>query len=265
MSRLSVLGLACDLRASPWAYPGHPAPGPGLLIGSHFHTVELGPEVAVGGGRVGGGTVDAVLRREGVAVAGRRTWVVAVGSNGAPDVLRAKFARAGVSGVVPFVRAGLEGVAVGHSAHVSLPGFVAAAPFARPAARTPVVASLLDDEQLGCLDASERTYTRRRVDAGLRVDGSGECPDGWWLYDSDRGVLACAPGTSDPLALGTQAALLTLLVRSDPGLADLFGGADPRTVLPALATSERRRTAIREHLAGHWARPSGLVKGEADP
>jgi hypothetical protein len=265
MTLLSALGLVCDLRASPWAYPGCAAPGPGLLIGSHFHAVVLHDGVAVGGGRVAGGlagdTVDAVLAHEGVVATGARTWVVAVGSNGAPDVLRAKFERSGVSGVVPFVPAELGGVAVGHSAHVSLPGFLAAAPFAAPGAVTPVVASLLDDDQLDCLDVSERTYTRRPVTGEVRVGGSGECPDRSWIYDSDRGVLAAAPGSSEPLALQTQAALLALLAAADPGLADLFGGVDPRSVLPALAAGEHRRTAIRAHLAEHWARPSGLVTG----
>jgi hypothetical protein len=247
---LVALGLACDLRARPWTYPGLAAPGPGVLIGSHFHPVLAGERV------------DDVLRREGVAPADRRTLVAAVGSNGAPDVLRAKFARAGVSGVVPFLHAEVHGIGVGHSAHVSLPGFVAAAPFRAPGAVTPVVASLLDDDQVEALDASERTYTRRPMTGerwSLRLAGDDVCGTvDWWLYDSDQGVLADAPGSRRALRLHSQAALLTHLAAADPALGALLGDVDPIVALPALAASESRRRRIRGHLAERWALASGL-------
>jgi hypothetical protein len=209
--------------------------------------------------------MDAALGRAGAPRLAARTAVVAVGSNGSPDVLRAKFARGGVGGVVPLVRAVLRDIAVGHSAHVSLPGFVAAAPFAAAGAVTPVVVALVDDTQLRCLDASERTYTRRRVAGPAPVSaGAGD----WWIYDSDCGVLAGgmragAPGSATARPLGDQADLLAGLAAGDGELADLLGGLDPRVVLPALAISERRRTAIRQRMAQHWAIPSGLTGSPA--
>jgi hypothetical protein len=219
-----------------------------VLAGDRFHAGDLAG-------------MDAVLARAGAPRLAARTAVVAVGSNGSPDVLRGKFARGGVGGVVPLVRAELRDIAVGHSAHVSLPGFVAAAPFVAVGAVTPVVVALVDGAQLRCLDTSERTYTRRRVPApGFAGD--------WWIYDTDCGVLADgmrarAPGSAAARALGDQADLLVALAAGDGELAALLGGVDPRVVLPALAASDRRRTAIRQRMAQHWAIPSGLTGSPA--
>ena len=142
----------------------------------------------------------------GAAPLAERTLVVAVGSNASPDVMRCKFARAGVDATVPFVRVRLGGIAVGHSAHVSLAGYVAAAPYHAPGATATFTASLLDDDQLECLDETERTYTRLPVDpaaggpvgAGVAVRvGAGRARRRPWLRRAPVAALAGDTG-ADP-------------------------------------------------------------------
>src|SRR5918992_2265232 len=91
-----------DASARPTAldYPGTPAPGSGVLDGDRYWP-----------GRDGG-------RLDG------RTLVLAVGSNASPVVLAGKLRRAGATGPVPMVRGDVDGLRVGHSAHVSLGGYV---------------------------------------------------------------------------------------------------------------------------------------------
>jgi hypothetical protein len=214
--------------------------------------------------------LDVFLLDVSVAPVDRRWLVMAIGSNGAPDVLRRKFVRAGVRDVVPFITANLSDIAVGHSAHVSVAGYVAAAPFASPGATTPVVVSLLDAEQLRCLDDTEPNYRRRLVSGehyALTVDVSGEQPESFLLYESKWGVLARRPGDATPLPLGTQQQLLYVLAAGDAALRPALhrgqppgrDGRDAGAVLAELAAGEDRREAVRARLGTMWALESGIV------
>jgi hypothetical protein len=257
VTALRDLGLACDLRRRPWDYPGPRAPSSGLLVGGHFHPVDLD------GGRLG-----AVLRSEGVAPIDRRTPVVAVGSNAAPDVMRRKLHQRGASGVLPFVTARVEGIAIGHSAHVSITGFVAATPYRAAGAVTAVVVSWLDDGQLRCLDATEPNYERRWI-AGevhpLRVEVGGVAPGGYFLYESRWGVVAGAPGARDPLPIRTQQGLLEVLAGADAELARHLGApVDARVALPRLAADAARRADVHAGLQRRWALAGGLGPGAGD-
>jgi hypothetical protein len=207
-----------------------------MLVGPHYLRVDA--PVAL----------DRALARAGAVPVERRTAIVAVGSNAAPDVLRRKLARAGAGAVVPFLAVSLDHIGVGHSAHVSAPGFVAAAPYHSPGAVTPAVVALLDDQQLRCVDTSEPNYRRRLIDE----------PGQQWIYESRWGVLATSPGDARPLPLCAQDALLAHLVERDDRLGALLGRGDTQAVLAGLAADPARRDAIRAHLAGTWARPSGL-------
>ncbi|MDQ4084501.1 MAG: hypothetical protein M3165_01655 [Actinomycetota bacterium] len=256
------LHAVADLATCPWAYPGTPAACSGVVEGGRFTA-----------------TPPAELLDTDAA----RTAVVAVGSNASPAVLHRKLALHEVCGPVPLLTATLTGCAVGHSAHVSGPGFVAAAPYVARAAATAVWVTLLDAAQLRCLDATEPNYVRRRVRDGVCVvelDG-GTRPASFDLYDGRWGVLAPPGGAVMPF--GSQEALHALLRarwppyaelldaaaadrrRGDAGVRDADGGrARLEGVMRLLATDEALRRRVREAIAASgWSRPSGLSRWPA--
>src|SRR5690625_6972049 len=73
--------------------------------------------------------MDETLRGDGAAPLADRTLVVAVGSNQSPAVIAAKYRRFGLVSPVttPFLSCTVQELAVGHSAHVSARGYIAAA------------------------------------------------------------------------------------------------------------------------------------------
>ncbi len=192
--------------------------------------------------------------------------MVAVGSNASPDVLHRKLSGKGGHGVVPVLPASLLGCGVGHSAHVSVPGYVAAAPYRDAHARTAVFVSLLDEEQLVRLDATEPNYQRRRVASveALRLELAARGgPETFHVYDGRWGVIA-PPGGS-PVPFGTQRSLHQLLRAEWPPYLDLLGPrlrptAGVEDAIRLLAEDDNLRTAVREalHTTG-WARPSDLA------
>jgi hypothetical protein len=234
---LAELGLVCDLRRSPADYPGPRAPHAGVLVGDAFHALD------------DPGDLDRVLAAHGGVPTAGRTAVVAVGSNAAPGVMVRKLGGT----AVPFLPMVVRGVGAGHSAHVSVPGFVAAAPFAAAGLVVELVVSLLDEAQLAALDATEPNYTRCVADASA---------DGWdgplEVYDSHWGVIA-EPGGA-PIALGTQAELLARLRDRWAPYPHVVGStAEPGAVLAGWASSEKRRRWARDELAATgWVRASGL-------
>lgn len=238
-----------DFLAAPLGYPGT-APGRSVLVVDRA-CLDLDPLRGRGWGqadvrRADGtvGSLDETLLQHGVAPVDRRTRVVAIGSNASVAVLRRKLATGRVSTTFPVLETVVDGVAVGHSAHVSMPGYVPAAPFAMAGARTTAYASLLDDEQLRCLDATEPNYTRL-------------VRDGFHLYASVHGVLA-PPGRA-PLPLGAQAALFRRLAAECRPLASIFGGLEPEAVALRLAQDAALRDDVRRVLADEgWSVASGL-------
>jgi hypothetical protein len=235
-----------DPLASPAHYPGPPAPGSGMLVEGRFE--RLAPEA---------------LRRLTQPPYDDRVLVVAVGANASPAVLHRKLRREGVRDRVPFLAATLTGVAVGHSAHVSVPGYVPAAPYVATGVSTPVLASLLDAEQVDCLDRTEPNYVRRTLYAHafeLRLDG-GARPRDFDLYGGRWGVLA-PPGGS-PIALTGQVDLHTYLAAHWTAYTDLLGAArDPDSAVLALGRDAALRARVREAWrAAGWAAASGLEPG----
>jgi hypothetical protein len=232
--------LGPDPAVSPADYPGVPAPHSGLLAHGRFGPVPVS-------------ALDDYLRT--------RALVVAVGSNASPAVVHRKLARCGASDEVAFLTGTVTGLAVGHSAHVSVPGFVPAAPFHDPRAATDVRALLLNEKQLSCLDATEPNYTRRAVPATtcrLQLDG-GRAADVFWVYDGRWGVLA--PPDAAPWPLTTQAQLHARLRAHWPPYEQLVvNSTSIPQLLRALARDARLRGRIRDawHAEG-WARDSGLA------
>ena len=238
---------ADDFSAVPWAYPGTASEYPGLLDGERFHAVA------------DSAMVDTLLARTGAAPVSERHLVAAVGSNASPAVMRRKLERGGASTVVPFLEVTVSGVAVGHSAHVSPPGYIPATPYGDESSILTLMATLLDDTQLERVDATEPKYRRRLLGSGrcrLTFDGF-ECPDEVWLYESVCGVLT-APGRA-PVPLTEQRQLMRLLREQLDGWGDLVGDGSGEDVARRLAADPGLREASREHFdrAG-WVGVSGL-------
>lgn len=115
-----------------------------------------------------------------------RTLVLAVGSNASAAVLRRKLA--GVDPSVPSAECTVAGLAVGHSAHVSADGYIPAAPFASPGARTPLRAGWFTPQQLAALDRTEPNYDRITLStARFPLELDVEAFD---VYRSRWGILA---------------------------------------------------------------------------
>ncbi|WP_289017394.1 hypothetical protein [uncultured Ornithinimicrobium sp.] len=195
-----------DPRGYPWAEPARP----GVLGPAGF--VEDAPDLQ------------------------GRTPVVAVGSNASPTVLRAKLG--GLLGTgLPMTLTRVEGLQIGHSAHVSARGYVAAAPVrARPGTDVGAgtfVVCWFDQAQLARVDGTEPNYRR------VRLDRTGERTAAQ-VYTSVHGVLG-EGGT--PLDLLDQGEVLDwLAARLGPGLRE---DLDHRRLTDP-AVRERVRTAMVE-------------------
>jgi hypothetical protein len=148
---------------------------------------------------------------------------------------------------------------IGHSAHVSRHGYIAAAPVLDPSARTAVVASLLDIDQLEALDRTEPNYTRRLVRSQicrLVLDGDEQSAT-FLVYASKWGVLA--PG-GVPLPLMSQEELCAVLRPFSP-----YDGLPFRAAMRKLAADEQLRDETREAFArAGWVASSGL-EPQVDP
>jgi hypothetical protein len=216
-------------------YPGTPAPGSGVLDGDRFWL---------------GGDLDRLLDR---------TMVLAVGANAAPAVLAAKLDRAGAAGAVGMLRAEVEGLGVGHSAHVSRGGYIPAAPFAAEGTAA-VVGLWVTAEQLAAIDATEPNYDRislRRAEYELRLETGRPAPT-YDLYVSRWGVLAA---DGEPLRLRTQRELFVRLA-GDPALAALAPWADAQSADRVLADPAVRVRVREAFAAAGWVADAAL--GSAD-
>lgn len=252
-----------DLSAMPWDYPGTAARHGGLLHEGRYARLTPAPGRPVGEARLAAHasrSLDGALLGAGVVTTADRFLVVAVGSNASPAVMHRKLDRAGVSTTVPFVGGTVENMGVGHTARVSTRGYLAAAPVFLPGRRTRVFASLLDEDQLACIDATEPGYVRRQVDSGrcsLTLE-SGERPPAFLVYVATAGVIASPD--SAPLALGRQEDVFESLRRDCRELGALIG-TEPhyREVMGRLAAEADLRDAVGSCLQDiGWTVASGL-------
>lgn len=174
-----------------------------------------------------------------------RVPVVAVGSNASPTVLAGKLGSLLRTGL-PVGAGVVDELLVGHSAHISARGYVAAAP-ARGVGAQPVAVAWFDPAQLAALDATEPNYRRISLPDGMPLRVGGVQVTGAGVYESVHGVLG-ADGA--PLGLLDQAGVLAWLSERLPGL----GGLDhERLADPALRERVRRAA-----LAAGLTLPSGL-------
>jgi hypothetical protein len=193
-------------RLDPLLYPWDPPEASGVMVGDCFLPLEPGG-------------LDGALEEANAAPLDSRSLVVSIGSNASADVMRRKFAayHQPVSPVLPLVRGQLSNIAVGHSAHVSKAGYIAAAPYPRPGQCTTVWVSWLDELQLLALEETEPNYRRIQLDGGacpLALD-HGDRPEDFSLFTSRWGVLTDGDGGTLPFV--DQPALFGLLAESGTG------------------------------------------------
>ncbi|MEU8822837.1 hypothetical protein [Streptomyces sp. NPDC048636] len=266
--RLAALGFAEVPAREPLCYPGRPVTSPALLTGGELWPMEPGegrlgswPVAGPDGHRV---PLDAALARLGVPTAGARTPVIAVGSNASPAQLHHKLSRPGTPYAVPMVPVDITGIAVGCSAHIARYGYVPSAPYTAASARTPLVVSWLDTEQLAAVDDTEYPNYRRVLLPGTdfpMVLPSGERLGGGYLYAGRRGVLRNPDATAPLPGGGDQGALLTGLLAASARLRTLLG-PDPRSwVGRAGADPAVREAAARAFRDEGWALPRGAAFG----
>jgi len=277
---LSDLDLEADLEAEPWEYPGPLPPTSGLLVADRYARLTPVPSRRLGQSRVAiqpgeegerctEWPLNYLLLRHNVPAVDARALVVAIGSNASPAVMRNKLRQHGESPVLPMIRGTLEDVGIGHSAHVSAAGYLAAAPYAEPGNQLDVIAALLDMGQLRCLDETEPNYVRRSMARGLVLE-NGEQPSMYYVYASRWGVLGLGDG--QPLRFGSQGELLRTLANEAPSLMKSVGRlarldgdvSDPGVLLPLFGRDETLRIKVRELLAAEgWAK--GVDVGSALP
>lgn len=176
-----------------------------------------------------------------------RVPVIAVGSNASSAVLQRKLGPLLATGV-PVAAVEVEQLAVGHSAHVSLRGYLPAAPFRGVGSRAALV-GWYDADQLAALDASEPNYRRVTLPGDMPCRMGDRHLSGAAVYESVHGVLG--EGGS-PLDLLTQSAVLAWLARRLPS--PLAATLDHR-MLTRLDTREQVRVAMRD---ADLVLPSGL-------
>ncbi len=182
-----------------------------------------------------------------------RIPVMAVGSNAAPAVLGDKLRhvlRRHGSTEVPIDVCSVVGLSVGHSAHVSLGGYVAATPFLTTAPSKASAYSLawLTPDQLTALDATEPSYDRVLVPAGVQMTSQRPLVEGVYVYRSRHGLLG---EDGDALSLRSQDSVFEWLQERLPVLAG-------RSALEQYADPEVREEIRAGLVRGQWVVPSGL-------
>jgi hypothetical protein len=250
--------LAGAVARSALDYPWSPASHSGLLVSHTYIEFELTRGRRLGLARVceAEGTpvsINQYLVESNVATIDSRVLVVAVGSNASPAVMADKFAQHSrrVGSVLPFVKCTVSGIAVGHSAHVSKRGYIAAAPFEDQDSRVTLWASWLDSSQLSALDTTEPNYQRVLVSASdypIELE-NGESPQFYYIYESIHGVLG--DGVA-PRALTSQVDLFNWLATQVDGH-DQFSSAPSRIIARLSDEGERERST-------QWFKESGLVR-----
>lgn len=214
-------------RLDPLLYPWDPPATSGVINGNDF--LPLQPAVGRRRGQshqrdrmedlFSSWSLNKALVEANAAPLDGRSLVVSIGANSSPEVMRRKFARykQPVSRILPLIRGQLHNIGVGHSAHVSKAGYIAAAPYFQLGACSTVWASWLDERQLMALEETEPNY--RRIQLGGEscrlVMDSGECPDTFSLFTSRWGILT--DGTGQKLPFLDQPALFRLLAGSNTG------------------------------------------------
>jgi hypothetical protein len=259
-------GTGASSQLDPLQYPWTPPKTSGLMNGDDFLPLRLAAGRRLEQSHRRDGAADSIssclnkaLVEANAAPLDSRFLVVSIGSNSSPDVLRRKFAkyRQPVSRVLPLVHGQLHNIGVGHSAHVSKAGYIAAAPYFQMGECTTVWVSWLDERQLMALDETEPNYRRIQLngEACPLVLDDGECPETFSLFMSRWGVLT--DGHGEKLPFLDQPALFRLLA----GSATREGPEDGKSVFagPAERVVEQLGMPSIQAGAKEWFRAAGLA------
>lgn len=191
---------------------------------------------------------EAALSRLGGEGLEGRHLVLAVGSNRNPRVIIAKYARAGLlqdaQAATVLVTAHVSGLAVGHSAHASVPGYVPAAPFAAPGVRTEVTGLWVTTEQREAIDVTEPNYVRLTLPADrFPIElAAGVAPAVVEVYASLHGVIGRLRPL--PLHVSQQELFDRLAALVDP---DPFEGDAAEVCARLAADPEDARSLLASH------------------
>lgn len=199
--------------------------------------------------------------------------LLAVGSNAGHAVMRDKLERQGLDPDFEAEAALCRDLVVGHSAHLSTPGYVPAAPFAVHGRDAPVTVQWLTSAQVRAIDTTEPAYQRRTLDpARHRVrTRQGRVCVSVQLYVSRWGLLG--PPHEGPWPLTDQRRLHQLLAGHHDHAVDAahelaqhhLASRDAATGLPRAELSlpahhERLRSDVRRRWAGSgWSHDHGLA------
>ena len=247
-----------SLQTHPWRYPGTPQPTAFVLGLDDDLVVHRNDRLEHA--RVGGVPLDEALVGAGVSPVGGRYPVAGFGSNADPQVLRRKLTVGGVSLVAPLVPGTLSGATLAASAHVSRPGYIAAAAQAAPGRVLDIVVAWLDSEQLDCLAATEPNY-RTAVTTGAAELVHGEVLEAVMFYNTWRGIIRFGPED-----IRTQEVVWRRVLAEAPELGSLLGlgsrptDAELRLVMLRLAARPRLRLEATRLLEPH-ASASGFADG----
>jgi hypothetical protein len=263
---LDALGLDVNPSLLPDRYPGRLVQADSLMVGPWLYPMAARRDATIGewlvradGGPIGLTTGDVPLAdalvRAGAAPVSGRYPVLAVGSNAAPGQLVHKFGARAVSTVIPLTVASVQGIGVGHSAHVSMAGYVPYTPVRDALNSRRLVVLWLDEDQLSLVNESEPNYLPATVSGGqyAAVLTSGEALSSYSLYRSRWGAFRPTAATT-AIEGTTQAELYALL-----GALRWFVRLVPEArrgvhaAIAALRQDEARRVQVRTQKAvnGH--------------
>ncbi len=177
-----------------------------------------------------------------------RIAILAVGSNAAPRVLHRKLGTL-LDDEVAIQPVAAAGMLIGHSAHISTPGYIPAAPALSEEDGVKSVITWLTPDQATAIDATEPNYRRTPLPPSVQVSTSGEPVDPGvevYVYDSIHGVLG-ADGTVLPLT-------------SQPEILTWLSAQIDAPLEPADLTDPQKQATVREAIARHsLAMPSGFA------
>jgi hypothetical protein len=270
MPSLLDLDLLPSPLVDPLSYPGAALRHSFLWLDSWVYLVEpdRGPgrsgwRVEIDGGPLAHGGAgerleDALLVAGATPMADRHP-VLAFGSNASPAQLLTKFAALNPARrVVPVLRGAVAGLALGHSPHVSIPGYV---PYVIVDGCAGAVLDAfvlwLDPEQRAVLDRTEPNYRLVRMPAArypLRVDALHTIGE-YSAYKGKWGALRW-PGETAPAPGVTQQEVFGRLGR-EPWFADGLGPGDVRSRMARLAADADLREWVRGSLIAN-----GMVVGD---
>lgn len=240
------------LMVEEWLY--HLAPQRGSGVGDWVLGIDGGPLRRAAGSARPHLDLHRALRKAKAAPMDQRVPVLAIGSNASPGQMLHKLSRPPrVPGVIPVTRGLVRGLAIGHAAHVSRPGYVPYVAVSAGPGRSRVRRSLavlwLDEQQLERTDQTEPNYELVSIDGGrhqLMLD-SGETLGRYGLFRGRYGALRGEDG-GRLVEATTQASVLSLLSGHEWFRA-LVPAGDPVEIVERLRTDGGLREEVKRQMA----------------